>query len=282
MAHVLWPHGGTELTVKNTATENGAKTTCRIINAASDVDAMVAVDAAKPATVTVGGKVLVFDELKLKHVEAGVYDADLSYVHPDKQDNKEDAENESPTISFDTTGGQKHITHSYETVRAYGAETSKHSQAIGVTKTAKGEIKILGTDVVIPACKGTVSAKIPQPTDPFEFARNLSRRTGRTNRSTWNGFTKWELLYCGGKLTGKKREKWTIDLQFEFSETIEAEDNLTIGPFTNIVKEGFAHLWIEWKQGFTGGTGNEQSTAIVEAVFIEKIYFDFELSELGL
>lgn len=292
MPHIIPIHSGEDILAKQVAKENKATLGFQILGAADDIDAMMAIDSYKQSTILVRGALLNFDEIKLKHIEAETYSADVSYVHPDKQDNQDEQESDEPQISISTTGGSQHITHSIKTLRSYPESVKdKHKQAIGVERTAKGELKIKGADVVIPTLKVTISAKIPQPSDPFAFGRNLSRRTGRTNSSTYRGFTKWELLFLGAKLTGKRREKWSLDYEFEGSETIETSDNFKIADFGPIEKEGHAHLWVEWQQAFKTvhtydpevGTGERQELVVEPVgVFIEQLYFDFDLSEIGL
>jgi hypothetical protein len=285
MTYVYPKHGGQDITAKRIGKENAASFVYGILYASSDVDALLAIDAYKPASVDVRGQTLVFDDFKLKHVECETYEATVSYLHPDNQKNEEEQSNDAPQLTFDATGRQTHITHSYKTLRAYPAGLKdKHSQAIGVERTAKGQLKIHGTDTVIPALKLTVSAKIPQPPNPFEYGRKLARLVGRVNRNPWNGFAKWELQFLGGKITGKRREKWTIDLDFDCDQEITEADNFMIGQWGPIHKEGHAHLWVEWKQVNKSVNSGDPVTMVAEpdAVFIEQVCFEFDLADLGL
>lgn len=283
MAYLIPTHGHGDLSQHVISKENTYALGYRIVGADNDVDALLTVDTGKPATLTVGGALLVYDAIKLKHVECDAYDADVTYVHPDKQANEE-AQSDAPQVSFSTSGGQQHITHSIRTIRSYPPEVRDlFKNAIGVETTSKAQIKIHGTDVPIATLKMTISAKIPPPADPFEFARRLARCTGRTNRNIWQGFLPDELLLLGAKLTGKRREKWALDYEFDCSEQITEEDNFKIGELGPIRKEGHAHLWVEWKQGIEVATSEgDKMVPIPNAVFIEQVFFQFDLSVLGL
>lgn len=290
MATVIDVDGGLEKGAKRIGKDNTADFGFMILSAADEFIALEAIDAYKPASVTVRGVSLVYDEIKLSHVECDIWEADVKYIHPDKQKNEDDENNDSPQLSISTSGSSENITHSLASLRAYPEQAfGKHKQAIGVEKNAKGEIKIKGCSIIVPTMKIKVSAKIPRPADPFAFGRTLARKTGRTNRNTWQGFTKWELLFLGANITGKLREKWALDYEFEGSETINADDGFTIGGHGPIVKEGHAHLWVEWAQVPKGGvyvhgigiSGKEIVPEVV-AVHIEQIYWDFNLGDIGL
>jgi hypothetical protein len=287
MAWVYAKHGGEDINAKRTKKENTAAYAFGIAGAVNDVDALLAMDSYKADFVTIGGVTLAFDSIKLKHVEAETYEATVEYVHPESQKNEEEQNNDAPQITFDSTGSTQHITHSFETLRAYPPSVGKdmNKQAIGVEKTMKGDMKIHGTDVIVPALKCTISAKINQPSNPFEYARRMARQVGKINKEGWNGFEKSELLFLGGSISGKKREKWTVELQFDCDEGITVADNFKIGEFGPIEKEGHAHLWVQWAVGQAYVPGEGETGPIIPkpvAVFIEKIYRDFSMGDLGL
>lgn len=289
MATVILTQGGYDAGAKRIGKDNTATYGYQILNATGDIDAMTALEAAIPGAVAVRGVTLVFEEIKLKHVECETYEADVSYIHPDRQKNEDDANNDGPQLSVSTTGSTEHITHSLASLRAYPeAAFGKHKQAIGVEHNAKGEKKIKGCNIIVPTLKVKLSTKIPRPADPLVFGQNMARRTGKTNRAAWGPFGKWELLFLGGTLTGKIRDKWALDYEFEGSETITAAHNFRIGELGPIVKEGHAHMWVEWgvvaKAGvYVHGIGISKDNVIEPiGVHIEQIYWDFDLADLGL
>lgn len=289
MATAFQVQGRYDAGAKRIGKDNTATLGWQIINAADEFIAMTTLEAAIASAVVVKGVTLVYDSLKLTHVECETWEADVSYIHPDKQKNEDDQNDDGPQLSISTTGSTQHITHSLASLRAYPALAfGKHKQAISVEHSAKGEKKIKGCDIIVPTLKVKLSAKIPRPAQPLTFGQNMARRTGKTNRGPYGPFGKWELLFLGGTLTGKLRDKWALDYEFEGSETITAAHGFKIGELGPIEKEGHAHMWVEWgvvaKAGvYVHGIGISKDNVIEPiGVHIEQIYWDFDLADLGL
>lgn len=289
MATVILVQGGEDLGAKRIGKDNTATFGYQILFAADEFSAMEALDAAKPGAVTVRGVTLVFEEIKLKHIECETYEADVNYIHPDRQKNEDDENDDGPQLSMSIAGTTENITHSLKSVKAYPpAAFGKHEQAINVEKNAKGEIKIKGCSIQVATYKAKLSVKIPKPAQPLTFGQQIARCASKVADAPYGPFKKGEMYFLGGTLTGKLRDKWALEYEFEFQENITAAHNLKIGGLGPIEKEGWEYLWVEWQQVPKDGQylGNGQVgpaiVAKVAAIHIEQIHYYFSLGDLGL
>lgn len=277
MANIIPLHGGESLTAKETGNANAASYEYLLSGYDSDVLAMAAIDAYKGPTATVRGAVLVFDQIQLKHVECDIYRATVSYVDPEKQE-QQDNSDESPQWTFSVTGETIHVTRGKAVRQAFplGAQPDTFGGAINVEKDSKGKWKIKGIDVEEPLLGITIDFKIPQPLDPPALARQLARSAKKTNKTVWYGFQPTEVLFKGARVSGKRREKWSMQYEFAASENVVIDVGGAVGACT---KRGFDYFWVY----YTPKIGpDEQVVPDPTYAFSHMMYDEFEFRDLGL
>jgi len=192
----------------------------------------------------------------------------------------------SNRVSFRTTGGTAHITHSKKTRARYtksGTNPIDFKQAIGVG--ANGDVA--GTDVVVPVLEWQESHTYADSDITPEFLTTLYLMTGTTNEVTWRIFQPEDCLFMG--VDGQQLENTNWELNFYFAaqptEEIESIGEITGSGGGPIIKRGWQHLWIYFRE--LEGTREGESTATVlqvvpEQVNIEQIYYVDSFVSLGL
>ncbi len=181
----------------------------------------------------------------------------------------------SVTFAFDTTGGSFHITHSKETRNKYGTTTVDYKQAINVVKDG-GDMRVEGSDIVIPSLKLSYSIRQPQGVVDEEYARMIARLTGCTNSTEFRGFDPGEVLFLGGTGSDGTNAEAEVTLQFAAEQNLQ---DLMIGAISGIEKAGFDLLWVMWKDDEDGG----KPTKSPLQVNVERVYEEQDLAGiLGL
>lgn len=152
-------------------------------------------------------------------------------------------------FSFDTTGGTSKVKAAKLHVTAFTPDgeddTDIHHGAIGVTN----DLKIEGTDIVVPVLKFVYTFKHPQGVVTEEFAFGLARATGKTNLNPWRAMDAGEGLFIGA--TGSGGTDTTAEVSYHVLASENADGDLTIGGIMGIVKSGFAYAWVEFDDTMT-------------------------------
>src|SRR5262249_1179753 len=104
-----------------------------------------------------------------------------------------------PSYTFDTTGGQRHITQSKETVNAFTVPDAPgpppdFGGAIGVTEQA-----VEGCDITIPVYKFTETHRFKLWEVTPDYLRTLFTSTGKTNDDDFRWFAGGEVLFLGAR-----------------------------------------------------------------------------------
>ena len=183
--------------------------------------------------------------------------------------------NES-SFSFDTGGGSQHITQSIQTVQSVPAPPAfsapNYKGAIGAT--ADG---VDGVDIVVPVYQFTETHVFASSAVDGAYKATLFALTGRTNDDTFRGFEAGEVLFLGAGGGKRGNENWEI--QFRFAASPNAT-GLAIGDITGINKKGWEYLWVRYKDEVDGTANALVKTP--QAVYVEKVYYDGDLSLLGI
>lgn len=175
------------------------------------------------------------------------------------------------TFSFDTTGGSTHITQSRETLR-----TTAGAPDFGGAINA-AEDRVDGVDVKIPSFKYSESHVFDAASVTLAYLKTLSQLTGSTNDATFKGWSAGEVLFLGASGTlrlGSDQSEWEITYSFDMSEN----ENITVGDLGMILKEGWAYLWINYKD-------TENGDAVVKqprAAYVERVYPESSFASIGI
>lgn len=255
MGNVFKTQEGFSASIDPVGKRSTASQKWQAVDYTSQALAFAAIDGAVESTVTVLGKLLVLDgidadeDLGDKH-----YSATAKYIDPESPaaQNENAANNDSPEISFDITSVSQKVTQGLSVQAALPAAVDKYIffGAINVEKDSKGRVKVNGTDTEFEEMEITVTGKIPQPVDPFAFARALSDAVGCRNSAAWYGWGPHDLRLRGARVGGKRRETWTMSYRIACGKTV----NITVPGLGNIEKRGQDYFWVYYQ-------GSEEATA---------------------
>lgn len=174
------------------------------------------------------------------------------------------------TYTFDTTGGSTHITQSRQTLRAT-AGAPDYDGAINAA-----EDRVDGVDITIPAFKYSETHYFAPATVTLAYLKTLSELTGSTNDAGFKGWGAGEVLFTGasGQLQTGDDAIWQVTFNFEMSPN----QNVAVGALGNILKEGWAYLWIAYKDTESGNVVVKQP----RAAYVEQVYPESDFSLIGV
>jgi hypothetical protein len=182
-------------------------------------------------------------------------------------------EDTSPTGEdvVDTTGGTQHITTSLAVASTFGTPMNACNGAIGYDGDS-----VQGCDVVRPMFQLDKRRYVADNAVNWVAWAAL---TGRVNDGNFLDFAAGEVLFLG--VQGRRRMTgYTLwELTFRFS-IIRNESNLSVGPFTNIAKNGWDYVDVQYAE-----TLDDDSKRRVKAPiggYVHQVYHTGNLSTLPL
>lgn len=202
---------------------------------------------------------------------------------PGNSDNDADAGDR--TITFSSSGGTRHITHSYKTINTIGT-VPNHEGAINVDHANN----INGVDVLSPTLSFTETHYMTYKKFKISYIRDLNSLQGKVNDEQFRGFEAGEVRFDGFSASrrGTKRED-LYEITFQFS-VIPNQPSQTIQGLEIPAKKGWDYVWFRTKpiapkpktntsgesDGTFGGEGSggieESVTNTIEGAYIERIY----------
>ncbi|PQO39339.1 hypothetical protein C5Y96_05655 [Blastopirellula marina] len=216
---------------------------------------------------------LLRETIDLDEICPGYFRCTFNFVHPDAPESKDDQQPGDPTeFSFDTSGGQTHITTSLGTTR-YGTNPPDCKGAIGVTEPDKVE----GVDIIVPQFRFSVKTTVAAAAVTLAFVKTLSERTGTVNDAPFKGWAAGEVLFLG--VSGQQRGGGDWDLSFSFAME-KNKTGLQIGDITGIDKKGHQYLWVRF-----AAQKDAANYALVRrptAVYVEDVYESTDFGDLGI
>lgn len=210
--------------------------------------------------------------------------------------------------SFDTSGGQQHITQSplYDetTTQAY----DENFDPI-VTRTVTGERKygatgvyvpgqfgaigvdgdsVAGVDIVVPALSWTETYDVPSSYVTATYIKRTAFLTGTVNSATFRTFRPGEVLFlgCSGSQdwdADKGDGPWSLSYKFVASpnagngETLKA---LKVGDISGIVKKGHEYLWVKYETNVDSDTDSLLKRP--KFVYVNEVYPSANFAQLGI
>jgi hypothetical protein len=199
--------------------------------------------------------------------------------------------------SFDTTGGQQHITQarggkvtvfgggpngtpstvvtaSSETRYPPGSAPSQY-EAIGVDSNG-----VNGVDIVVPALQWQENYDVPNAYVTSNYIRGTAALTGTTNNAAFRGFSAGEVLFvgCSGSHEWDDQKgigPWSLTYRFVASPNVTEQ---TIGDITGINKKGHEYLWVRYEDAVSANTLLKKP----KFVYVDKVYRDGDFSQLGI
>jgi len=194
---------------------------------------------------------------------------------PDNSDNDADAGDR--TITFSSSGGTRHITHSYETITTVGNAPYQNG-AINVD----GNNNINGVDVLSPTLCFTETHYMTYKKFKISYIRDLNSLQGKINDKQFRGFEAGEVRFDGftASRRGTKRED-LYEITFQFS-VIPNQPAQSIQGLEIPAKLGWDYVWFGAKLKATivdyappdssQGAGGGDVVSDIDGAYIERIY----------
>lgn len=250
----------TESRDSRATTQNPPTKTYRFTIAGTNNDAEVKAYAmgATPNVVAALEGILYRQDVRINPVGYNVWKVEIPY-------GSRKTELGSYRISFDTSGGTVHLTHSRQTVNSYGTSPPNHQQAIGVN----GD-QVEGVDVVIPALTVNIHFKHPAGFISLPQIKTLAAYTGAVNSASFLTFDAGEVLFLGARGAEGSEVETEVEYNFAMSQNI---NGLTIGSLT-IDKEGHDYLWFRWQDAVS----NNKTAKQPQFAYVERVYARADLA----
>lgn len=174
-------------------------------------------------------------------------------------------------VSFDTAGGQVHITQSRTTVNQYARVgfTAPNTRQVIAWKM-DGTIE--GCDIVAPKLEFSIGKRASSISGAY--VKQMAYATGKVNNATFLGFAAGELLFLGASGQFRGDEGWTLNFKFAVSKT-EIDIDI-IPPVAGVpqlrvtVKSGWDYLWVGYDPEYDAAANKAPSLPYFANV--EKVY----------
>ena len=176
-------------------------------------------------------------------------------------------------VSFDTTGGQQHVTQSLSTVGVYQENSPNMGGAIGYD----GD-QVNGVDIITPAYTFTEQHTFSKTAVNDRFRRTLADLTGCVNNRKFRGFEAGEVLFkgaAGSMMTIDGQTKW--QLMFHFARSPNRH-HFYVGDILVQEKIGWDYLWVLYGDRID----SNQLIKHPRSVYIERMYPFGNFSELEI
>ena len=262
----------TELHESRRTGTTSAELVYAVAGTASDTEAKTALESAAPATW--GG--LTRTEAEVEPVRIDTGDAD-SCLWRGTARYGQSPPTESSTYSFDTTGGNQHVTNSLATPGKYAPSADPNDPpnfkgAVGVTENGVG-----GVDIVVPVFQFAETHYKPSAFVTVAYVQALRDLTGTVNDAAFKGFAAGEVLFLGA--TGNKRGAgdWAITFKFGVSPN---RTNIEVGDITVASKKGWEYLWVFYRPKLDADAKIVVHRPV--AAYVEKLYEEKDFSQLGI
>lgn len=273
----IWERFGSRDGQEDLSKSNASRRTLRFIVDGTNNDATVDNTVATSSVVPVFFAGLVRNSWDKLQIGPGLWEVDVDYIDPKREDAEEQPDTGDGRFSFDTTGGLVHITQNKDgkttSYAAAGVTAPDFKGAIGVTDDT-----VEGVDQVIPALKFSLTYRLPQTQITLPYVLTLRDLTGKSNDANFKGFKQNELLFLGA--VGEERTNGDPEIQFFFESSENLQNIVLGGGITVAEKKGHDYLWVHYRT-------EEDATAkrIVQrplAAYVEELVEEDDFSKLGI
>ena len=230
-----------------------------------------------------GGGQLQADSYSLEYLGDDAWQLTVNY----SKEGVEDEEQTGPirrSRSFDTSGGQEHIT------QAIAGKVSEKGKNPNLTDGDNvigfdGE-NVNGVDIIVPQLTWQENYEVPSSYVKAAYIKKVSQLTGTTNNAEFRGFRPGEVLFlgCSGSQDWDKDKgdgPWALSYKFTVSpnagpgETLPA---LTVGDIIDIQKKGHEYL----NTYYEDDVKDNKIWKVPKIVWVHQVYRETNFADLGI
>lgn len=230
-----------------------------------------------------GGGQLQADSYTLEYLGGDAWHLTVNY----SKEGVEDEEQTGPirrSRSFDTSGGQEHIT------QAIAGKVSEKGKTPNVTDGDKvigfdGE-NVNGVDIIVPQLTWQENYEVPSSYVKAEYIKKVSQLTGTTNNAEFRGFKAGEVLFlgCSGSQDWDKDKgdgPWALSYKFAVSPNAGPDQTLpalTVGEITDIQKKGHEYM----NTYYEDDVRDNKIWKVPKIVWVHQVYRESSFADLGI
>lgn len=234
-----------------------------------------------------GGGQLQADSYTLEYLGGDAWHLTVNY----SKEGVEDEEQTGPirrSRSFDTAGGQEHIT------QAISSKQSIKTASFGVISNVPFSDKVIGfdgqnvngVDIIVPQLTWQENYEVPSSYVKAEYIKKVSQLTGTTNNAEFRGFKAGEVLFlgCSGSQDWDKEKgdgPWALSYKFTVSPNAGPNQTLpaiTVGEVTGIEKKGHEYLDVFYKDDVK----DNKLWKVPTEVYVHQVYRESSFADLGI
>ena len=188
-------------------------------------------------------------------------------------------EEDDQTVSFDCSGGTKHVTRAYQQKRVYGGNFDDANCGIGWNGKTGSDSNFAGVDIPTADMRLTYT-KVLSRSKAFstDYQRNVASVVGNINNAPFKGWQTGEVMFlgCSYSTPEKSRDKITVTFNFRIQQN---EKNASISGIPIGKKYGFDYIWVR-----SGTVVNSSSLPEnkIESIYLSRVCEFADFRKLGL
>ena len=231
---------GSETWSKKTGACSSAEVKYLVLGATSKDAAVQAVLTGAPTTY--GG--LPLKEVRVDSYENGNLEAAAVYAEEESSSGGEEDDGEEATVSFDCSGGTKHVVHAISQKKVFGEDQSVDDAGGGIGWNGKSgsEAEFAGVDVPTADMRETYSKTMSQRViTSTNYKRRMGAMVGSVNDSKFMGWEPGECMFLGCSYSASRHaDKVVVTYNFRINPN---EKNCKVAGQNCGDKKGFEYLW---------------------------------------
>jgi hypothetical protein len=176
------------------------------------------------------------------------------------------------SYSFDTSGGNQHITQSLATI--------SRTAASGTAPDCKGAIgwdgqNVQGVDIVVPTYSFSETHYLSDNDVTEAYKGKLFGLTGKVNNASFKGLAAGECLFLGASGAKRGDDDWEITFRFAARPN---RTNVAVGDITVPAAKGWEYLWVRYGPAVS----NSSLVQVPVAAYVEQVYQSGDFSDFGI
>ena len=230
-----------------------------------------------------GSQQLQADSYSLEYLGDDAWQLTVNY----SKDGVEDDQQSQPirrSRSFDTAGGQEHITQAISGKVSEAGKTANQIDGDNVIGF-DGE-NVNGVDIIVPQLSWQENYEVPHNYVTAAYIKTVSQSTGTTNNAGFRGFKAGEVLFigCSGSQEWDKDKgegPWALSYKFAVSPNAGPNESLpaiTVGSITGIEKKGHEYLHTY----FEDNVRDNKIWKVPKIVWVHQVYRETNFADLGI
>lgn len=169
---------------------------------------------------------------------------EISYAHDSDSDPEDDTSEES-TLSFDCSGGTRHVTTAIAQECLWhksGAKFRNAGKYINWNGKTGDDMAVNGVDIPTAQTRETYTKTMKMSALTTRKRLQWANMVGCVNSAAWKGWARGVAMFLGCSFSGSTDSSASVQVSFNFAIQ-PGEANTSIVPGIKISKEGHIYLW---------------------------------------